>query len=152
MIRKLGETLHVDKFRKRARDDINIEVQSRTGSTLPFRRHPFWLVLRVAVQRQLIVSLGYESGRAMYKSIIAIVLAQLMTKVVGHLKPELTLLLRAKLCRRLAKLEQERAEHVGADSIYESFFRSMGPWMEQTIQSATDRVNVIWEHFKRRTK
>lgn len=151
LLESLGDKLQVDQFQKRVRDDVNIEVQSRTGSTLPFRRHPFWLVLRVAVQRQLIVSMGYESGRAMYKSIIAVVLALLMTKVVGHLKPELTLMLRAKLCRRLAKLEQERAEGLGGNSVYERFFSSMGPWMEQTIQSVTDRMNVVWEHFKRRT-
>jgi hypothetical protein len=151
LLESLGEKVQVDRFQKRIRDDVNMEVESRTGSTLPFRRHPFWLVLRVAVQRQLTLSLGYHNGRAMYKSIMAITLAQLMMNVVGHLKPQLTLLLRAKLCRRLAKLEQERAEQLGDNSIYDSFFRSMGPWMEETIQSVTNRMNIVWDHFKRRT-
>lgn len=151
LLESLGDTVQVEKFQKRVRDDVNIEVQSKTGSALPFRRHPFWLILRVAVQRHLILSMGYRSGRALYKSLIAVVLAQLMTNVVGQLKPELTLLLRAKLCRRLAKLEQEKAECLGDNAVYESFFSSMGPWMEQTIQSVTSKMELVWEHFKKRT-
>lgn len=151
LLESLGDTVHVEKFQKRVRDDVNIEVQSKTGSTLPFRRHPFWLILRVAVQRHLVLSKGYHRGRALYKSLISVVLAQLMTSVVGQLKPELTLLLRAKLCRRLAKLEQEKAERLGDNGVYECFFNSMGPWMEQTIQSVTNKMELVWEHFKQRT-
>lgn len=151
LLESLGESLQVEKFQKRVRDDVNIEVQSRTGSILPFRRHPFWLILRVAVQRHLILSMGYHSGRALYKSLISVVLAQLMTSAVGQLKPEMTLMLRAKLCRRLAKLEQERAQRLGDEGVYECFFSSMGPWMEQTIKAVTNRMELVWEHFKKRT-
>lgn len=151
LLESLGESLQVEKFQKRVRDDVNIEVQSKTGSTLPFRRHPFWLILRVAVQRHLNLSMGYHSGRALYKSLMTVVLAQLMTSAVGQLKPELTLLLRAKLCRRLAKLEQEKAQLVGDNGIYECFFSCMGLWMEQTIQSVSNRMELVWEHFKELT-
>lgn len=151
LLESLGESLEVEKLQKRVRDDVNIEVQSRTGSALPFRRHPFWLVLRVAVQRHLILSMGYDRGRALYKLLIAIVLAQLMTSVVGQLKPELTLMLRAKLCRRLAKLEQEKAQLLGDDGIYDCFFTSMGPWIQQTIQTVTSRMDLVWERFKTQT-
>ncbi|KAK7702617.1 hypothetical protein SLS64_009580 [Diaporthe eres] len=151
LLESLGESLQVEKFQKRVRDDVNIEVQTKSGSTLPFRRHPFWLILRVAVQRHLILSMGYHSGRALYKSLITIVLAQLMTSVVGQLRPELTLMLRAKLCRRLAKLEQEKDQRLGDNGVYENFFSSVGPWMEQTIQSVTNRMELVWEHFKKRT-
>ena len=51
LLESLGEKVQVEKFQKRVRDDANIEVESGTGSTLPFRRHIFWLVLPVAVQR-----------------------------------------------------------------------------------------------------
>lgn len=151
LLETLGEPIRVEKFQKRVRDEVNIEVESKTGSSLPFRRHPFWLILRVAVQRQLILSLGYHSGRALYKAIVAIVLAQLMTSAAGELKPELTLMLRAKLCRRLAKLEQEMLQALGGSSVYNCFFSSMGSWLEQTIQSVTDKMELVWAHFKRRT-
>ncbi|KAI3400394.1 hypothetical protein diail_3411 [Diaporthe ilicicola] len=151
LLEALGSPVQVDKFQKRVRDDVNIEVESRSGSTVPFRRHPFWLILRVAVQRQLILSLGYSSGRALYKSVIAVVLAQLMTDVAGQLKPELTLTLRAKLCRRLAKLEQEKAQGLEGSSVYDCFLSSMGPWLEQTIGSVTAQMDNVWAHFKRRT-
>ncbi|POS73886.1 hypothetical protein DHEL01_v207720 [Diaporthe helianthi] len=151
LFESFGEPIQVDQFQKRVRDDVNIQVQTGTGSPLPFRRHPFWLVLRVAVQRQLVLSLGYHRGRAMYKAVIAIVLAQLMTNVVGCLKPQLTLMLRTKLCRRLAKLEQERAQEPGDSTVYDSFFRSMGPWLEENIQLVNNRMNSVWDHFKRRT-
>ncbi|KAL1869170.1 hypothetical protein Daus18300_005707 [Diaporthe australafricana] len=151
LLETIGEPIQVAKFQKRVRDEVNIEVESGTGSSLPFRRHPFWLILRVAIQRQLVLSLGYHSGRALYKAIFAIVLAQLMTSVAGELKPELTLMLRAKLCRRLAKLEQEKLQELGGSSVYDYFFSSMGPWLEKTIQSVTDKMELVWSHFKKRT-
>lgn len=93
----------------------------------------------------------YRNGRAFYKSLVSIVLAELLTSVVGQLKPELTLMLRAKLYRRLAKLEQEKAERQEDNSVYECFFSSTGSWMEQNIQSITNTMEDVWEHFKRRT-
>ncbi|KAL2277594.1 hypothetical protein FJTKL_15342 [Diaporthe vaccinii] len=150
LLESLGESFDVSKFQKRVRDDVNIEVESNTGSALPFRRHPLWLILRVAVERQLILSLGYYSGRALYKSLIVIVLAQLMDDVAGQLKPELTLMLRAKVCRRLAKLEQEKVEALGDTAVYECFFKSMGQRLQENIRSVTKRMEVVWANFKRR--
>lgn len=146
----LGVPVQVPKLWKRVRDDVNINVDSDKGAVRPFRRHPFWLVLRVAVERQLCLSLGDIEGRACYKFIICIVLAHLLQDVVGELRPELTLLLRAKLSRRLAKLEQERSQQLDT-SIYDLFFESTGPWFRSIIETVTERINHVWTNFKSKT-
>ncbi|ROW07311.1 hypothetical protein VMCG_03763 [Cytospora schulzeri] len=146
----LGSPIQVPKLRKRVRDDVNIDFDSGKGAIQPFRRHPFWLVLRVAVERQLCLSLGDIKGRACYKFIVCIVLAHLLQDVVGKLRPELTLVLRAKLSRRLAKLEQERSQQLDT-SIYDCLFNSTGPWFRTVIESVTERINLVWTDFKSKT-
>jgi hypothetical protein len=146
----LGDPIQVPKIRKRVRDDVNIDVDSGKGTIQPFRRHPFWLILRVAVERQLCLSLGDIEGRACYKFLICIVLAQLLHDAVGELRPELTLALRAKLSRRLAKLEQERSQQFDTN-IYDCLFESSAPWFRSVIESVTERINLAWTNFKAKT-
>lgn len=143
----LGCPVQLPKLRKRVRDDVNINVDSGKGAVQPFRRHPFWLVLRVAVERQLCNLLGDIEGRTCYKFIVCIVLAHLLEDVVGELRPELTLILRAKLSRRLAKLEQERSQQSDT-SIYDSFFESTSPWFKRVIERVTERINLAWTNYK----
>jgi hypothetical protein len=57
-------------------------------------------------------------------------------------------MLRAKVCRRLAKLEQEKCNSPG---IYSHFFITTGPFFKESIMRVTDSVNVAWEKFKRDT-
>ncbi|KUI72508.1 hypothetical protein VM1G_07810 [Cytospora mali] len=152
LLETLGSPTQVPKLRKRVRDDVNINFESGEGAIPPFRRHPFWLILRVAVQRQLCLSMGDIEGRACYKFIIATVLAHLLQDVVRELRPELTLLLRAKLSRRLAKLEQERSQQQFDTSIYDCLFQSTGPGFKNAIESVNIRINKVWRDFKSKTK
>lgn len=150
LLETLGGPRQVPKLRKRVRDDVNIDVDKGKGAVKPFRRHPFWLVLRVALERQLSLSLGDIEGRACYKFIVCIVLAHLLLDSTGELRPELTLLLRAKLSRRLAKLEQERSQQLNT-RIYDVLFEATGSWFKGVIESATKRINLAWEAFKSKT-
>jgi hypothetical protein len=70
ILEAIGSSADVPRLRKRVRDDVNIQ-----RAELPWRRLPFWLVLRVATQRQLHLVLGDEAGRACYKFLIATILA-----------------------------------------------------------------------------
>lgn len=104
LLEGLGKPTTVRQIRKRIRDDVVLD-----SSEVPWRRSPYWLVLRVAVGRQLSNLYQDEgSGRAWYKFLICVVLANLLRDCVDSLHPEMTLMLQAKLCRRLAKLESEQ--------------------------------------------
>jgi hypothetical protein len=106
-------SVDVSRLRERMRDDFNIQ-----NTEFPWRRLPFWLVLLVAIQRQLCLVLGNEPGWACYKFLICTVLAQLLEDCAGQLAPELTVMLRAKLCRCLAKLEMDKTRVYSASAVY----------------------------------
>ncbi|TVY43757.1 hypothetical protein LSUB1_G001260 [Lachnellula subtilissima] len=143
LLEAVGSSVEVPSLRKRVRDDVNIQ-----NAEFPWRRLPFWLVLRVAIQRQLCLVLGNEPGRACYKFLICTVLAQLLEDCAGQLAPELTVMLRAKLCRRLAKLEMDKTRVDSASAVYSQFFDSVGPMLKGIIEKATDQVESAWAHFK----
>jgi hypothetical protein len=133
----------VPRLRKRVRDDANIKA-----TELPWRRLPLWIALRVGIQRQLQLSLGNEAGRAYYKFLIITLLTELLLECPGKVAPELTLTLRAKICRRLAKLEQQKNT---LPKVYGHLFRTTTAFFKESIMQVTRSVNVAWEKFKRDT-
>lgn len=141
----LGSPVQVPLLQKRVRDDASIDE-----SLLPWRRHPFWLILRVAAQRQLCLDINDLEGRALYKMLVVINLTQLMIECSGKLRPEMTLLLRSKICRRLAKLELEKAQQEDG-SIYHEFFKAAGAWLKSAIGFVTKQINLAWDSFKAKT-
>ncbi|KAH8589073.1 hypothetical protein B0O99DRAFT_523793 [Bisporella sp. PMI_857] len=143
LLEAVGSFVEVPRLRKRVRDDVNIQ-----NAEFPWRRLPFWLVLRVAIQRQLCLVLGNEPGRACYKFFICTVLAQLLEDCTGQLAPELTVMLRAKLCRRLAKLEMDKTRVYSAAAVYNHFFDSVCSMLKGIIAKATVQVESAWAHFK----
>ncbi|KAM3084368.1 hypothetical protein ACMFMG_001526 [Clarireedia jacksonii] len=143
LLEAVGSSVDVPRLRKRVRDDINIQ-----NAEYPWRRLPFWLVLRVAVQRQLCLALGNDAGRACYKFLICTVLAKLLEDCAGHFAPEMTMALKAKLCRRLAKLEMDKHTAKSASSVYEQLFSLIGPMLKRIIQKATEQIESAWVNFK----
>ena len=144
LLEAIGSSINVPRLRKRVRDDVSIQ-----NAEFPWRRLPFWLILRVATQRQLFLAHGDETGRACYKFLICTVLAQLLADCTGQLTPELTMMLRAKLCRRLAKLEMDKASVSSASSIYKQLFGSISPLCKDIIEKATQQVESAWATLKR---
>ncbi|RFU32830.1 hypothetical protein B7463_g3489, partial [Scytalidium lignicola] len=142
LLEAIGCPIKVPRLRKRVQDDVNIQ-----NAELPWRRLPFWLILRVAIQRHLYFSLGNEKGRACYKFLICTMLALFLKECVSQLAPELTVMLKAKLCRRLAKLELDKA-HAGSD-IYQHLFSSIGPFLREIIENSAYQIELSWDHFKR---
>lgn len=143
----IGNSIQTPLLHKRIRDDSNID-----DSLLPWRRQPFWLILRVALQRHLCLSAGESEieGRALYKVLAVINLTHLLTECSGKVRPELALLLRNKICRRLAKLEMDKAQQVN-DNIYKDFLVAAAPWLEGSIESVTQQISMAWESFKSKT-
>ncbi|KAH8725994.1 hypothetical protein GQ44DRAFT_771576 [Phaeosphaeriaceae sp. PMI808] len=145
LIEAIGSKVDKDfsGFKKRVRDDVNL-----VAAEFPWRRLPFWLVLRVCVQRQLQIPLGCEAGRAYYKFLIVTLLVEFLNECPGQLAPELTLTLRSKICRRLAKLEQQKSTSL---AVYRFLFATFGNFLAEGITRATNSVETAWEAFKRAT-
>ncbi|CBX97993.1 hypothetical protein LEMA_P094020.1 [Plenodomus lingam JN3] len=145
LLESIGSSVDDDipRLRKRVRDDANIGV-----AEFPWRRSPLWITLRVGIQRQLQITLGNESGRAYYKFLIVTLLIELLLECPGRLAPELTMTLRAKVCRRLAKLEQEKSK---SPELYGSLFITTAAFFKESIIKVTHLVNLAWEKFRRDT-
>jgi hypothetical protein len=162
ILEAIGDSATVPILRKKVRDDVNL----LEAKSLPWRRLPFWLILRVAAQRQLNISLG-ENGRACYKLLMSVFFAGLLhdaTKIfatkgesifineVKNLEPELVITLRTKLCRRMIKIEQEKLSLLTHKEAFESFFNGAIPMIRSSIEFANDCVENIWNEFKKMTK
>ncbi|KAH7117537.1 hypothetical protein B0J11DRAFT_493133 [Dendryphion nanum] len=142
MMEAIGSPAHVSRLKKRVRDDVNFG-----DAQLPWRRLPLWMVLRVVIQQHLRRRFGNESGRAYYKSLIVIMLAELLPDCTRQLAPELTLFLKSKICRRLAKLELEKITSPMCElllSITRVYFKNI-------IEDVSKGVDLAWENFKRTT-
>ncbi|KAK7420613.1 hypothetical protein QQZ08_010305 [Neonectria magnoliae] len=148
LLEGLGSPVHVRRLRKRVRDDVVLDA-----SEIPWRRSPYWLVLRVTLGRILSALLedAHEAmGRVYYKFIMCAVLANLLRDCVGKLHPEMTLMLQAKLCRRLAKLESEKMSASGAlNAAYDDFFAANSGSFGTIVSDARRRVASSWEEYKR---
>lgn len=132
-------------LRKRIRDDVCWEE----GGVKPWRRCPFWLVVRVGVQRYLSTSLGGELGRLHYKFLLCILLSNLLDDSFESLEMDILVLLKAKLCRRLVKLESDRDRApIALRNTYKYMLDKLSPTFNQSLRHATDHLEGTWEQFK----
>ncbi|KAE8135900.1 hypothetical protein BDV38DRAFT_120045 [Aspergillus pseudotamarii] len=132
---------------KRVKDDVCWD-----NAELPWRRSPFWLVLRVCVQRLLYLRLGGELGRLYYKFLLCVVLALLLNDVTNTrtVAMENWGWLKAKLCRRLVKLEMAKARSPSAVRIaYLRLAHNLEPLFQQYVEKADTVIKKEWEAFKR---
>jgi hypothetical protein len=143
-----GGKINVPVLRKRVRDDVHWDT-----AELPWRRSPFWLALRVCLQRLLFLRLGAQHGRLLYKALMCTLMEQLLGDCLGSLSPERCSLLKTKLCRRLAKLEAEKQRCSTAVCI--SISRSViavEKRCRESISLANSSFEVNWHAFKAETQ
>ncbi len=115
-----GSRVFPPLLQKRVRDDVCWSE----GGEKPWRRCPFWLVLRVAVHRHLSVTLGGDVGRIQYKFLICLALSRFLGECLGQIGLDLALFLKTKLCRRLVKLEVDK-ERAPANLLLEAYMLSL---------------------------
>ncbi|KPM43238.1 hypothetical protein AK830_g3340 [Neonectria ditissima] len=150
LLEGIGNPVGVGKIRKRVRDDVVLG-----SSELPWRRSAYWLVLRVAISRFLSnffndCSAGID--RVYFKFIMCIVLADLLKDCTGKLAGEKSLMLQAKLCRRLAKLESEKLTNSGPlQAIYYNFFTATTEHFKAVVGDTSQRVRDSWAEFKKKS-
>ena len=143
VLEALGDAAAVPVLRKRVRDDVHME-----NPGLPWRRLPFWLVVRVATQRQLCLGNESEAGRACYKFLVSTLLAEFLEECEGRLAHESVIRLRNKLCRRLAKLEMEKKSSTNV-STYEDMFTVTASMFQDVIGRITNNVEAAWVSYRR---
>lgn len=147
ILEALGSSVQPHLLRKKIRDDVNFGE-----GNLPWRRLPFWLVLRVAAQRHLCFALGNEIGQFCYKMVMSIVLCRLLGDSSGRLSPHSTDRLRRKLARRMAKMEMDRQRlTAGGLAVSESMFDQVSSMVRDALKAEEDTVQAAWEKFKRAT-
>lgn len=98
-----GAQIKSNILQKRVRDEVCFIRGDK-----PWRRSPFWLVLRVGVQRYLATIFRPEIGRVYYKYLVCLMLLHFMDDSERFLEQESLDFLKTKLCRRLAKLQSEK--------------------------------------------
>jgi Protein of unknown function (DUF3638) len=146
-----GTRIFPPLLRKRVRDDV-----CWANAEMPWRRCPFWLLLRVAVQRHLCILAGAtksEVGRVYYKFLICLVLSRLLSDSLGYLSPEASDFLKRKLCRRLAKLETDKVRAPATiRAVYEHTFAAVSPIFKQSIRNVNDHIASAWAAFKHKIR
>lgn len=141
-----GERLCLPVLRKRVNDDVCWD-----SAKTPWRRSPFWLVLRVCVQRLLYLHLGSAAGRIQYKALMCLFLANLLNDSVSELNSEKYHLLKVKLCRRLAKLDSEKGCLSGTHQAAQAYKHVLGviePHCTKSIDLATADEEREWKAWK----
>lgn len=141
ILEALGHRTSPTLLQKRIRDD----VVWGPGSEIPWRRAPYWLVLRVGLARHLDEKLGSEAGHACYKLVLCVMFSQLLSQSTGVIGMELLHDLRAKLARRIVKL-QAAGKGCGprAAEIYERILPRLEPLFHDAFRSATDCIDRTW--------
>ncbi|KAH7121598.1 hypothetical protein EDB81DRAFT_605619, partial [Dactylonectria macrodidyma] len=147
LLEGIGKPIEVCMVQKRVRDDVVLG-----SSELPWRRSPYWLLLRVALAR--ILSDVFRdtvpgTDRVHFKFIMCVLLVNFLKDCTGSLGPEQTLMLQAKLCRRLDKLESERLAASGPLQLtYESFFTATADFFKVIVLDSQQQVTNSWENYK----
>lgn len=149
LLEAMGGHYNAPVLRKNIRDDVNL---ARSRSNIPWRRLPFWLILRVAAQRHLCLALGAERGQVAYKFLIGIILAELLKESAGRLSPHKVVCLRTKLARRMAKLEMNHEKtKLAEDVTCNGWFIAASSLVRNSVEAANVKVEAAWHLFKRNT-
>lgn len=151
LLEGLGSPTTVDCVRKKVNDDVVLDT-----SDVPWRRSPYWLMLRITLRR-LLCSFFEETdkriGRVYYKFVMCAFLANLLSDCATKLEPEMTLILQAKLCRRLAKLDTERLTSSGLLQLaYNDLFTASKEPFNAIVTGATRIIYNQWDEHKKRSR
>ncbi|KAJ4247759.1 hypothetical protein NW762_012967 [Fusarium torreyae] len=140
--RRLAPTL----LQKMVRDDVCWKNAER-----PWKRLPYWLVLRVAISRYLAQRLGGEVGRVEYKFLLAHLFSEFLSHVQrSGIRIDRLDFLKKKICRRLVKLDvdNDRSQDPRMTDRIEYLFFRLSPGIQKSISKATAFIEASWSHQK----
>ncbi|KAL0769500.1 hypothetical protein CaCOL14_008808 [Colletotrichum acutatum] len=122
-------------LRKRVRDDVCWHHAKK-----PWRRLPYYLTLRVCIERFLCLSLSPEQGRLEYKFFMCVLLSTFLDATIAfQASTEKIHFLKKKVCRRLVKvdLDRSRSQDRAAISRYDFLFNRLNPIFTTTIDKCS---------------
>ncbi|KIW32045.1 uncharacterized protein PV07_03620 [Cladophialophora immunda] len=147
LLEGIGQLAQTSPIRKRVRDEVR-----RKESGIPWRRSPFWLLLRVGILRLLEQATCQSVSNALYKALMCILHAQLLGEMVGTQTPELTHLLLTKLGRRIAKLEKDRILAPASDTrisdAYNVLLNNLRPSFIELTNRTKYQLQTVWDNHK----
>ncbi|KAH7021746.1 hypothetical protein B0J12DRAFT_773782 [Macrophomina phaseolina] len=144
-----GRRVFPPLLRKRVRDDVCWS----DGAGNPWRRLPYWLVLRVGIARHLATVYGGEVGRIHYKFFMCLVLSHLLHDTINCFDPEFLSMLSAKLSRRLAKLEVQKDKcPQNTRHVYDSMFAKFSLMFQNVMDKTNARIGMLWASFKKQVQ
>ncbi|KAI0836841.1 hypothetical protein F5Y06DRAFT_95513 [Hypoxylon sp. FL0890] len=139
-----GKRISPRLLRKRVRDDV-----CWFNSALPWRRLPYWLVIRVGIARYLATMLGGIHGRIQYKFLMCIIHGMILNDARDAISFEDQAFLKAKLCRRLYKLDRDHLEQPEAiQSSYAALDKALSARFNRVAENTTIRINSAWNKEK----
>ncbi|KAF2623830.1 hypothetical protein BU25DRAFT_399960 [Macroventuria anomochaeta] len=139
-----GSTTSVPLLRKRVRDTVMFDQAHK-----PWRRSPFYLTVRVAMQRYFYRQFGTDVGRLYYKTLMCLMLRQFLEDVLKRIPFESVSFLRQKLGRRLAKLASDRAAITGrVNPLITNALNSLELNFESTLRTTGGWLKATWRNYK----
>ncbi|KAL3460831.1 hypothetical protein BJX64DRAFT_289961 [Aspergillus heterothallicus] len=142
-----GRRTSLPVLRKRVKDNVCWD-----NAKLPWRRSPFWLTLKVCIQRLLYLDLGGQAGRIQYKAMMCLFLARLLSDCLRELTSSQYEFLKVKLCRRLAKLNAEQVRLGTIDDTPQTFVivpKVVEFFCAKSIDVATTMLESEWKNWKK---
>ncbi|KAJ6256008.1 hypothetical protein Dda_9302 [Drechslerella dactyloides] len=141
-----GTRIFPAPLQKRVRDEV-----SWSDGVNPWRRNPIWLILRVAIHKHLQLLLGAEAGTIQYKFLKCWLLEGFLRGVFQVTHAERTTILKAKLCRRMAKLEFEKSNAPERLRItYQYFIDKLSDKIKASVALVDDNIADIWQQYCKR--
>lgn len=139
-----GTAQDVPILRKRVRDTVMFDQAYK-----PWRRSPFYLTIRVGIQRYLYKQFGPDIGRLYFKTIMCVMLQQYLEDILKALPFESVFYLRQKLGRRLAKLASDRAAISGHCShVVVSALSALELTFERTLLTSGNWLKARWRNHR----
>ena len=138
-------------LQKNVRDDVCWTNASRN----PWRRSPTWLILRVAIQRALVLSLEEVEGLLIYKLFMSVFLSALLGEMCSsaNISPDSLHFVKAKTARRLFKLENRRDLYPSMElNTFDQLFVSHRKALKQSLDSAQTRLETMWAEIRRSSR
>lgn len=146
ILQQSGRRLAPTLLQKMVRDDVLWRNAEK-----PWRRLPYWLVLRVAMSRYLAQRLGGEIGRIEYKFLLAHLLSEFLSHIQRtNIGIDRLDFLKKKICRRLVKLDldNERAQDPSTTDRVEYLFSRLSPGIQNAVSKANQFIEATWKQQK----
>ncbi|KAK8167917.1 hypothetical protein BKA80DRAFT_216002 [Phyllosticta citrichinensis] len=129
-----GDHFDSPRLHKHVRDEVN---WNKAG--VPWRRSPFWLVMRVCLHLVLAHSLDLEQAKSHYKNFLAFLLARVSRTAQGQVAHDVAAIINMKAARKLSKLG-----HKGFDFVVNA--------VESAVKDSRASLERSWLQIQREDK